>query len=329
MRKFLIAAALCALPGAAFADAAPPCRLQTAFAIAVHGGEFTGKMDGSARLAAMRAALQTARAQLASGAKSLDVVESVVRAFEDSGAFNAGRGAIADAAGIVETDAAIMDGNGLRAGAVASMTELKNPIAAARLVLDQDRHVLMVGDRGQTYVEALGAARVPANYFLMTKKVTRKSVPMHDKPHGTVGAVALDRCGHLAAATSTGGYDAKVPGRVGDSPLVGDGVYAADGVAAFSGTGFGEYYIRYNVSKDAADRMRYGHEALDKAMRDEMFAVMKPLHADGGLIGVDAKGNVSLIFNDLGMFRGYATDEEAPAVAQYGGITASRPRSKK
>jgi len=301
------------------------CRTHEAFAVAVHGGVFSQKNEGEARLAAMRTALERARAALRDGARSVDVVQEIVSAFEDSGVFNAGKGAIADAAGEVETDAAIMDGDGLRSGAVASMTRLKNPVAAARLVMEANRHVLMVGDRGQAYVERLGAATVPAGYFPNTGHVTRQPVPMIDQ-HGTVGAVALDRCGHLAAATSTGGFDAKVPGRVGDSPLVGDGVYAADGVAAFSGTGHGEYFIRFNVAKDAADRIRYGREPLAKAMNEVLFEVLKPLGAEGGLIGIDAEGNVAMLDNSLGMFRGYATDTEAPVVAQYGGPTASKPR---
>jgi L-asparaginase / beta-aspartyl-peptidase len=325
----LVCAVLCALPFCASASAAPAaCQSQTVFAVAVHGGEISGRMEGAARLAAMKAALEQARAHLKAGAHGLDVVEDIVRSFEDSGDFNAGRGAIADEAGIVETDAGIMDGHGLRSGAVASMTRLKNPIVAARLVMDADRHVLMAGDRGQAYAETLGAVAAPASYFLNTGKVTRKPQQMHDT-HGTVGAVALDRCGHLAAATSTGGFAAKAPGRVGDSPLVGDGVYATDGVAALSGTGFGEYYIRYNIAKDIADRMRYGGQTLAAAMKADLFDVLKPLKVEGGMIGVDAKGNVAMQWNSVGMFRGYATDREAPVVAEYDGPTASRAQNGK
>jgi len=309
------------------ATAAPEaCNAKAVFAVAAHGGVFSRQNEGAARLAAMQDALERARTELRDGASSIDVVERIVRTFEDSGAFNAGKGAIANAAGQVETDASIMDGNGLRSGAVASMTRVQNPVAAARLVMDANVHVLVVGDRGQAYAEKLGAAMVPESYFVNTGHVTRPLQQEMDKPHGTVGAVALDRCGHLAAATSTGGFDAKVPGRVGDSPLVGDGVYAADGVAAFSATGHGEFFIRYNVTKDAADRIRYAHHTLKNAMNAELFSVLKPLNAEGGLIGIDAKGDVGMYFNSLGMFRGYATDREAPVVAQYEGATASKPR---
>ena len=322
-RQIFLAAILCAVPQAGFA-AANSCHAQSMFAVVVHGGAIDEKMDGTARFAVMKQALQKARAALAAGASSLDVVEQTVEAFEDSGAFNAGRGAIADAAGLVETDAAIMDGDGLRAGGVASMTALKNPIHAARLVMEANRHVLMVGDRGQAYAEKLGAVAVPPSYFVKTGKVERGAVP----EHGTVGAVALDRCGHIAAATSTGGFDAKIPGRVGDSPIVGAGVYAADDAGGFSGTGHGEYYIRYSVSKDVADRMRYAHQSLDTAMKADVFGTLAPLKAEAGLIGVDRHGNVGMYYNTLGMFRGYATDRETPVVAEYAGPTASQPRVK-
>jgi beta-aspartyl-peptidase (threonine type) len=173
-------------------------------------------------------------------------------------------------------------------------------------------------------VQSLGAASVTPDYFVNTGKPKLEPVP--EKPHGTVGAVALDRCGHLAAATSTGGFDAKVPGRVGDSPLVGDGVYAADGVAAFSGTGHGEFFIRFNAAKDTADRIRYGRVPLAKALKAEVFDVLKAAGAEGGMIGIDAKGHVALDYNSLGMFRGFATDREAPVVAQYEGTKGTKSR---
>jgi len=296
------------------------CQAHKLFAVAVHGGEFNQQIEGTARLTAMQTALEKARSELAAGKASLEVVQEIVRGFEDSGVFNTGRGAIADEAGIVETDAAIMDGNGLRSGAVASMTRIKNPVAAARLVMEAGRHVLMVGDRGQAYVEKLGAETVPESYFLNAGKRAAAS----SDPHGTVGAVALDRCGHMAAATSTGGFDAKAPGRVGDSPLVGDGVYAADGVAAFSATGHGEFFIRFNIAKDVSDRMRYGRQPLSQAMKGAIFGTLKPIGGEGGLIGIDAHGHVGMAFNSLGMFRGYATDREAPVVAQYAGPVKGR-----
>jgi beta-aspartyl-peptidase (threonine type) len=317
MRALIAAAGSLALLSSA--ASAGTCTAKTHFAVAVHGGATSNPMPGEARLQAMTAALATAREELKDGANAVDVVEKIVSTFEDSGRFNTGKGAIANQAGQVETDASIMDGNGLRAGAVASMTALKNPVKAARLVMDGGRHVLVVGDRGQDYVKSLGAQTVTADYYINTGKPK-----LDDKVHGTVGAVVLDRCGHMAAATSTGGFDAKVPGRVGDSPLVGDGVYAADGVAAFSATGHGEFFIRFNAAKDAADRIRYGKMGLKKALKTELFDVLKKAGGEGGLIGIDAKGHVALNYNGYGMFRGFATDRDAPQVAVEAGTMGSK-----
>ena len=324
--RVLVVAFACAALSTVAVAAPAPCTANKRFAIVVHGGEITEKVDNPARLAAMREALITARAGLGLGLSSVDVVETVVRSFEDSGLFNAGKGAIANEKGFVETDAAIMDGNGLRSGAVASMLHVKNPVHAARLVMEAGRHVLMVGDRGEAYVRSLGAASVPDSYFL--KPVASKPAPVVSKApeHGTVGAVALDRCGHVAAATSTGGYDAKVPGRVGDSPVIGAGTYADD-MVGLSATGHGEYFIRLSVAKDVADRMRYAHETLASAMKDDIHDRLgRWKDADGALIGVDHDGNVAMDWNAVGMFRGYATDAEAPVVAEYDGPRQNQPR---
>src|SRR5215469_16687892 len=282
--RFVLAAVpalLLALP----AHADNQCHPQKTFAVVVHGGEISRRVEDHGRLAAMRAALSRARAELAANASSLDVVEEIVRGFEDSGVFNAGRGAIADAAGVVETDASIMDGRDQRSGAVASMLTIKNPVHAARLVMEKSPHVLFAGDRGEAAVKKFGAETVPPDYFLHNK------VPGGAVEHGTVGAVALDRCGHIAAATSTGGYDAKIPGRVGDSPIVGAGVYADDHVAGFSATGHGEYFIRLSIAKDVADRIAYAHQSLDDAMKANIKDRLGVFpDADGALIGIDAHG---------------------------------------
>jgi beta-aspartyl-peptidase (threonine type) len=316
-----IAVAAVAAPAHA-ADGA--CTARQRFAVVAHGGEFDSPMtDETGRLPVMRETLAKARVALRDGAHALDVVEMVVRAFEDSGAFNTGKGAIANRAGQVETDASIMDGRDMRAGSVASMTRLKNPVTAARLVMERTPHVLMVGDRGQEAVVKLGAQTVEPSYFINTN---------HPKPapeHGTVGAVVLDRCGHIAAATSTGGYDAKIPGRVGDAPIVGAGVYADDRVGGFSATGHGELFIRYSIAKDVADRMAYLREPLAKAMRYDLFHRLDPKADgnDGALIGLDRHGNVVMMWNSVGMWRGFTTDAEEPQVSYTTGVTASRPRN--
>ncbi|HSC18273.1 MAG TPA: isoaspartyl peptidase/L-asparaginase [Rhizomicrobium sp.] len=297
------------------------CTANIHFAVAVHGGEISERVDNPGRLEAMHTALAAARAELGRGGSSLDVVEAIVRSFEDSGLFNAGRGAIANERGIVETDAAIMAGDGMRSGAVASLLHIKNPVHAARLVMENGRHALMVGDRGEAFAKRLGAESVPDSYFI--KAVAAKPA---SPEHGTVGAAALDRCGHIAAATSTGGYDAKVPGRVGDTPIVGAGTYADDRVG-LSASGHGEYFIRLSVAKDVADRVRYAHQPLASAMRADIHSRLAAFKdADGGLIGVDRDGNVAMDWNRLGLYRGYATDAEAPVVADYAGPKQSRPR---
>ncbi len=320
-RHFCLAAPVFALATAAAHAQTGQCTQSPHFAVVVHGGEISQPVRDNGRLAIMQAALVRARGELAAGASSLDVVEEIVRTFEDSGNFNTGKGAIADRAGIVETDAAIMDGNGLRAGGVASMTAVKNPIHAARLVMEKSPHVLMVGDRGQTWLQSVGVDLVPPSYFNNTRKPGANNVE-----HGTVGAVALDRCGHIAAGTSTGGYDAKIPGRVGDSPLVGDGVYANDAVAGFSATGHGEYFIRFNIAKDVADRMLYGHQTMHDAMQADLKGLLGRFKdGDGALIGIDRNGHVETMWNSVGLFRGFATDTEPPLVAEYEGPTASNP----
>lgn len=310
------------LAGPGQAQTATRCDAQKHFAVVAYGGVLSKPTEDKGRLAAMKEALTKARAALAKGASSLDVVETMVRTFEDTGIFNAGRGAISNAQGFVETDASIMDGSELKSGAVASMLGIKNPVSAARLVMEKSPHVLMVGDRGEAYVKDLGAETVAANYFVNNKKpAQQKASP------GTAGAVALDRCGHIAAATSTGGFGVKAPGRVGDSPIVGAGVYADDTVGGFSATGHGELFIRFSIAKDVADRMRYASQSMEAAMKANIQDKLGQMKEEGALIGIDRAGNVATRWSGAGLFRGFATEVEAPTVAVYEGPTASRPRA--
>lgn len=319
MKSYVSAAIAASLfSSSAMARMGDLCRDQTRFAIVVHGGGISQPLVAPERLSIMQSTLKTARARLAGGAASLDVVEFVVRTFEDSGAFNAGRGAISDRAGMVETDASIMDGRDLNAGAVASMTAIRNPVHAARLVMEKSPHVLMVGDRGQAFLESIGAERAPPSYFLKT------NLPGKTPDHGTVGAVAWDRCRHIAAATSTGGYDAKIPGRVGDSPIVGAGVYADDSTAGLSATGHGEYFLRFSIAKDVADRVAYGRQSLKDAMKTDLIDRLQPMkEGDGALIGIDRTGHIVTMWNSVGLFRGFATDAQPPLVAEYAGPAES------
>jgi L-asparaginase / beta-aspartyl-peptidase len=232
---------------------------------------------------------------------ALDAVVAAVMVLEDSPLFNAGRGAAFNSDGEIEMDASIMDGARLRAGAVAAVRRIRNPVLAARTVMEKTRHVLLAGDGAEWLARKHGLKLEPASYFqterrLAALKANRKSY------HGTVGAVALDQDGNLAAATSTGGYTAKLPGRVGDSPIIGAGTYADNRACAVSGTGLGEAFIRAAVAHDVCARMLYLKAPLSTAARAAL-AQVKKLDGDGGLIAVDRRGNVAMPFNSEGMYR--------------------------
>ncbi|MEM7727708.1 MAG: isoaspartyl peptidase/L-asparaginase [Pseudomonadota bacterium] len=323
MMKFIAAALMLSAAAPAFAQGAPTCDAQDEFAIVIHGGTSSGEARPD-RIAFMEAMLAERRAELAAGARALDVVEAAVVAMEDSALFNAGRAAITNAQGFVETDASIMDGRDLDAGAVASQLRLRNPIRAARLVMEHTRHVSMVGDRGEAAVVALGAETVdPDRYFTRVAPTgePKGEPPEEIKEHGTVGAAVLDRCGDLAAGTSTGGYDSKIPGRVGDSPVIGAGVYAKNGVMAGSATGHGEYFIRHTALRTIAARMEYGGMDLADAARAtvaEMDAAGEGRDGRGGVVVLDADGHVAFPHTTAGMFHGHASDSQAPRAAMTG-----------
>ncbi|MCI5043925.1 MAG: isoaspartyl peptidase/L-asparaginase [Aquisalinus sp.] len=296
------------------AASAETCTEQETFGVIIHGGTARAGNVPEARLSFMREILTDARADLDRGAEALDVVEMLVANMEDSGLFNAGKAAINNAAGFVETDASIMDGKTMEAGSVASMKLVRNPIKAARLVMDETRHVMMVGDRGEAAVTNLGAETVDAEYFANNKH--------HDEPdkHGTVGAAVLDRCGNLAAGTSTGGYDAKIPGRVGDSPVIGAGTYAKNGVMAASATGHGEFFIRFTATRSIAARMEYGELSVVDAAQaaiDEMASAGEDGDGRGGLIAIDAEGNFAMPFSSEGMVRGITSHTQEPVAGAF------------
>ena len=312
-RTMIMAGVFASCVAAAPEAADTGCHAQTGFGLVIHGGSLDVREDKDPQVAFVRRLLGDARERLRSGAPAVDVVEFAASSMEDSGLFNAGKGANANAAGFVELDASIMDGRDLRAGAVASMLHVRNPVSAARLVMDKSPHVFMVGDRGEQHVRDLGAELVDERYF------SNFGHRAQQEPHGTVGAAALDRCGNLAAATSTGGYGAKIPGRVGDSPIVGAGVYANNAVGAFSATGLGEYFIRYSVAKDVADRIQYGKERMVDAARTVVVGQLGALKAEAALIGIDHKGEVMMIYNEAGLVRGFTTDTIEPIATAYEG----------
>ena len=410
-------------------------------ALALHGGAvYDRRNDQSRKLAFIRALLESGRRQLAEGTTALDAVETAIRAMEDSGLFNAGRGAIANKAGFVELDASIMEGRDRRAGAVAAVRGAKNPISAARLVMERSKHVLMAGEAADRFIAGLGAATVEPSYFF-TSRAAVAAVPLPDdlsiaepgpeipsdlaalsgqwrgrwdgalevilaieslsptraeivyahaaypdwglrvgswirlpaevsagslhfgfrngahedfsvsslngrlriayhnktsgqrnettltrwpiqtevreepEERGTVGAVALDRCGDLAAGTSTGGFGSKTPGRVGDSPIIGAGTYADNETAAVSATGHGEYFIRYAVAHEITAMMRYGGISLDQAASELIEHRLPRAGLTGGVIAMDRDGNIAMPFNTEGMVRGAVGSDRAPSVA--------------
>ncbi len=294
-----------------------------AWSLALHGGagsrprnpaplEIEGVRD------TLREALEAGAAVLEGGGRSLDAVQAAVRVMERSGRLNAGRGAVLDRDGRVEVDAAIMDGEDRRAGAVAAVRHVANPIDLARAVLEDGRHVLLVGEGAERFAEARGfelvgdAALASPQRLRELQGVQRAggatsaadASPWH--PLGTVGAVALDVCGRLAAATSTGGLVNKLPGRVGDSPLVGAGTLAESGVCAVSATGAGEYFIRFAAASEVRARMRYGRESVESAAR-AVIAELEAHGGRGGLIAMDSSGAIAMPFSTETMLRGSAS----------------------
>ncbi len=267
--------------------------------------------------AGIRAALRAGYAVLAEGGGALDAVVATVMALEDNPLFNAGRGAVYTSDATHEMDAALMDGRDRRAGAVAGICGPKHPILAARAVMERTPHVMMTGNGAMRFCREAGLEFADPSWFgtearldALHKELARRASGAADTrsdadKHGTVGAVALDRHGHLAAATSTGGLTAKTPGRVGDTPVFGAGTWADDSTCAVSATGQGELFIRTAAAHEIDARMRWGGQSLEHAATEVIEKILAPIGGDGGLVAVDRDGNVALPFNCAGMYRGY------------------------
>lgn len=291
------------------------------YALAIHGGAGTilrSKMTPereAAYHAGLRRALAAGRSVLADGGRALDAVSAAVMALEDEPLFNAGRGAVYTSAGKQEMDAAVMDGRDRSAGAVAGICGPRNPILAARAVMEHSGHVFLIGESALEFCRTQGLSFAEPSYFHTDQRwnalqetlaMRRSGTDDQDESrrHGTVGAVACDRHGDLAAATSTGGMTAKSPGRVGDSPVIGAGTWADNETCAVSATGHGEIFIRYAAAHEIASRMRFAGQSLEEAARTVVIDVLAPAGGSGGVIAVDRAGNVSLPFNCSGMYRG-------------------------
>ena len=304
-------------------------------AIAIHGGagtirkeDLTAEKEAEIRLT-LDTALRAGYGILQKGGSSVDAVTRAVTLLEDSPDFNAGKGAVFNAEGKNEMDASIMEGKGLEAGAVASVSNIRNPILLARKVMTDSVHVMLMGAGAEQFARDQGIAFEEDDYFyterrwqqLQKAKNASDQVLLSETPanwYSTVGAVALDREGNLAAATSTGGMTNKRWGRVGDSPIVGAGTYADNRSCAVSATGHGEYFIRATVARDICARVQYAGASLEQAADQMIHGQLTEMGGTGGIIAVDPKGNTALTFNTAGMYRASIDASGKITLAIYG-----------
>jgi isoaspartyl peptidase/L-asparaginase-like protein (Ntn-hydrolase superfamily) len=302
--------------------------------LAIHGGAGTIRRETmtakaeAAYHAGLRTALLAGHQVLAGGGGAVEAVAAAVMALEDDPQFNAGRGAVYTSAGTHEMDAAIMDGRERQAGAVAGILGPLHPVLAARAVMECSEHVLLIGRSAEGFCRANGVEFTHAGHFhterrweALQAELKRRAAAAADTRsdadrHGTVGAVACDAAGNLAAATSTGGMTGKAPGRVGDCPVIGAGTWADNATCAISATGHGEFFIRYAVAHEIASRMRFLGEGL-AAAAERVVTDLGTIGGSGGLIAIDARGNVALPFNSSGMYRGQIGADGVPMTAIY------------
>jgi len=308
------------------------------FGLVIHGGagtiacsKMTPKIEQDIR-AGLQRALEAGHEILKEAGSSLDAVVASVRVMEDDPHFNAGKGAVFTSDGQHEMDAAIMDGKTLKAGSVGGLRHVRNPVSLARAVMENSPHVMLVGEGAEFFAREIGVELVDEKYFyteerwqaLQRVQKAEAEARAGGKPfvisdqdrHGTVGAVALDRDGNLAAATSTGGNTNKRPGRIGDTPIIGAGTYANNQTCATSATGDGEYFIRVVAGHEVSALMEHGGMSLEKAAQTVIGKITR-LCGTGGLIAIDRDGNISLPFNTAGMYRGHVDSTGQRVVAIY------------
>lgn len=281
---------------------------------------------------ALEQSLRLGHAVLAKSGSSMDAVEASIRFMEDSPLFNAGKGAVFTHDGRNELDAAVMDGKTKKAGSIAGVTIIRNPITAARAVMEKSEHVMMVGRGAEMFATKMGLEIVDPSYFwterrwkglqqmLLEEEGQKPKAELampDDKKFGTVGAVALDRSGNLAAGTSTGGMTNKKFGRVGDAPIIGAGTYAENESCAVSATGHGEFFIRWTVAYDIAALVKYRGLTVQQAADEVIHKKLAPVKGEGGVIVLDAKGNFAMSFNSEGMYRGWIGADGVPHVEIY------------
>ncbi|QNI35245.1 isoaspartyl peptidase/L-asparaginase family protein [Edaphobacter albus] len=321
------------------------------WAVVLHGGagvierrSMSAEMDAEYR-AALKRSLQAAADVLEKGGSSMDAVETAIKLMEDDPLFNAGRGAVFTANGKNELDAAMMDGATMKAGAVAGVTRTRHPISLARAVMEKSPHVMLIGEGADRFAASVDLEQVPPSYFFterrwqgLIRQLKKEGAPLPQRPqgappapkggmaeieppdthkYGTVGVVALDRSGNIAAGTSTGGTQAKRWGRVGDSPIIGAGTYASNESCAVSATGTGEYFIRLTVARTICALVQYKGMKLQDAADEVVQTELKAIHGDGGVIAIAADGQMAWSFNTPGMYRGRVEEGKAIDVRIY------------
>lgn len=305
-------------------------RGKNSFAIVIHGGaggikrEYFTEEQQEAYSKKLEEALNAGYSVLENGGISLDAIQAAINIMEDSPLFNAGKGAVYNSEGNQEMDAAIMDGKTLNAGAIAGVNHIKNPILAARIVMDSSKHVMLSGKGAEIMAAKYGIEMVDSSYFFTVKRMNQlkkiqgkektqldhtafliKNELIDDHKYGTVGAVAIDKNGNIAAGTSTGGMTNKKYGRIGDVPVIGAGTYANNLTCGISATGTGEYFIRTVAAHEVSSLIQYKNYTPSKALNEVLFNQIEPLGGEGGMILLDKNGDVSWDFNSTGMFRGF------------------------
>lgn len=302
--------------------------------LVIHGGagtierhSMTPEMEKSYR-GKLEEALRVGYSVLDSGGTSIEAVIATIKILEDSPLFNAGKGAVYTNEETVELDAAIMDGKDRNAGAVASIKTVKNPIEAAWEVMVNSNHVMLAGKGAESFARERGLPVVEPTYFFNQKRLDQlkkikenqkgyMAPDIYDRKFGTVGAVALDRFGNIAAGTSTGGMSNKKWGRIGDSPIIGAGTYAENETCGVSATGHGEFFIRYQVAYDIAALMKYKGLSLSDAANEVIMNTLVKAKGDGGVVALDKDGNIAMPFNTSGMYRGFIKYKQEPKVLIY------------
>jgi beta-aspartyl-peptidase (threonine type) len=300
------------------------------WAIVIHGGagtitkeKLSAKMDRDYR-EALRSALDIGKKVLTNGGTAMEAVEQTIRILEDCPLFNAGKGAVFTHEGKNELDAAIMDGSNLAAGAVTCVTDIRNPITAARYVMAKSPHVMLSGAGASQFAREQGLEIVPPSYFYTEKRFNELQEILKKEKNGTVGCCALDKSGNLAAGTSTGGMANKRYNRIGDTPIIGAGTYANNNTCAVSATGHGEYFIRWTVAHDISALMEYKGLSLKEASELVVNVKLVKAGGSGGVICIDKTGNISMPFNSEGMLRAFAQADGKEGVYIYKNEVSSK-----